>query len=176
LPPHSIDLLIALSRQIAVKVPHLSLDIIGAFLEYFVPYSPQQKEYGLLYIQPWIPQIETQLRSGSADYAETTKEIKSILRAFVRLTYDQDQVRSFLNFLMYSWGGILIYGRLLASRLNWPVCCSLNCSIMRLTRGLIHGRPILLQEFCLLVQQLIYKVKSSHVCERFPIILDYSNC
>ena len=92
MPPHSIDLIVALSRQISFKAPHLSLDLIGAFLEHFQSYSPQQKEYGLLYIQPWIAQMETQLRSGSADFNETSKEIKSILRAFVRLTYEKPQV------------------------------------------------------------------------------------
>jgi hypothetical protein len=91
-PPHNIDLLTALSRATSLKVPHLSLDLIGAFLEHFQSYKPEQKEYGLVFISPWISQIETQLRSGSVDHAETLKEIKSILRALVRLTYEKPQV------------------------------------------------------------------------------------
>ena len=93
MPPHNIELLTALSRQTSLKVPHLSLDLIGAFLEHFQSYKPEQKEYGLVFISPWISQMETQLRSGSADHAETMKEVKTILRAFVRLTYEKPQVR-----------------------------------------------------------------------------------
>ena len=92
LPPHSVDLFVGLSRQISLKAPHLSLDLIGAFLEHIKSYTPQQKEYGLLYIQPWIPQMETLLRNGTADFAETTKEIVSILKALIRLTYEKPQV------------------------------------------------------------------------------------
>jgi hypothetical protein len=33
------------------------------------------------------------LRSASADFVETSKEIKSILKALVRLTYEKPQVR-----------------------------------------------------------------------------------
>jgi hypothetical protein len=84
---------VELSQQVSNKVPHLSFDVIGAFLEHFQLYTSQQREYGLLYIEPWIPQMETQLRTGTADFAETTKEIKSILRALIRLTYEKPQVR-----------------------------------------------------------------------------------
>lgn len=100
LPPHNIDLLVGLSRQISVRAPHLSLDLIGAFLEHFQSYTPHQKEFGLLYIQPWLAQMETQLRSGSADYAETLKEIKSILKAFIRMTYEKPQVSLFSSILI----------------------------------------------------------------------------
>ena len=99
MPPHNIDQLIGLSKQISVKVPHLSLDLIGAFLEHFQSYTSQQKEYGLLYIQPWISQMETQLRSGHGEFSETVKEIKSVLRAFIRLTYEKPQVELFFNVL-----------------------------------------------------------------------------
>jgi nitrate reductase assembly molybdenum cofactor insertion protein NarJ len=91
---------VGLSRQISVKAPHLSLDLIGAFLEHFQSYPPHQKEFGLLYIQPWLAQMETQLRSGSADYAETLKEIKSILKAFIRMTYEKPQVSLFSSILI----------------------------------------------------------------------------
>lgn len=101
LPPYNIELLVRLSRQISVKAPHLSLDLIGAFLEHFQSYTPQQKEFGLLYIQPWLAQMETQLRSASADFAETVKEIKSILKALIRLTYEKPQVCSFHSTLMF---------------------------------------------------------------------------
>jgi hypothetical protein len=100
LPPHNIDLLVGLSRQISLKAPHLSLDLVGAFLEHFQSYAPHQKEFGLLYIQPWLAQMETQLRSGSADYAETLKEIKSILKAFIRMTYEKPQVSRFSSILI----------------------------------------------------------------------------
>jgi hypothetical protein len=73
----------------AKKAPHLSLDLIGAFLEHFQGYSDHQKVYGLLYIEPWIPQLETKLRNGSADFGETMKEIKGVLRAFIRLTCER---------------------------------------------------------------------------------------
>lgn len=92
MPPHNVDLFVGLSRQISLKVPHLSLDFIGAFIEHIKSYTPQQKEYGLLYIQPWILQMETQLRNSSSDFAETTKEIISILKALIRLTYEKPQV------------------------------------------------------------------------------------
>ena len=92
LPPHNIDFFVGLSRQVALKLPHLSLDLIGAFLEHFQSYTQPQKEYGLLYLQPWIPQMEMQLRTGSVDYGETVKEVKSVLRAFIRMTYERPQV------------------------------------------------------------------------------------
>jgi hypothetical protein len=95
LPPHNIDLFVDLSREVSVKAPHLSLDVLGAFLEHFQSYSSQQKEYGLLYVGPWILQIETQLRTASADFEQTAKEIKSLLRAFIRLTYEKPQVMLF---------------------------------------------------------------------------------
>lgn len=57
--------------------------------------------------------METQLHSGSADFNETSKEIKSILRAFVRLTYEKPQVRCFHYILTFSWHGTLIFGLLL---------------------------------------------------------------
>jgi neurofibromin 1 len=124
LPPHSIDLFVGLSQQISLQTPHLSLDVIGAFLEHFQSYNPQQKEYGLLYIQPWIPQIETQLRTGSADFVETTKEIKSVLRAFIRLTYEKPQVCSSCYVLIaISWHGIRISGHRLEKFPSWLGCC-----------------------------------------------------
>jgi len=93
LPPHSLELFVGLSRQISLKAPHLSLDVIGAFLEHFQSYNSQQKEYSLLYIHPWIPQLEVLLRTGApGDFNETTKEIKAVLRAFIRLTYEKPQV------------------------------------------------------------------------------------
>ena len=95
IPPHNIELFVGLSQQVALKIPHLSLDLIGAFLEHFQSYSQPQKEYALLYIQPWIPQLETQLRTGSGDYGETVKEVKSVMRAFIRLTYEKPQVPYF---------------------------------------------------------------------------------
>lgn len=100
LPPHNIELLVGLSRQISMKAPHLSLDLIGAFLEHFQSYTPHQKEFGLSYIQPWLARMEIQLRSGSADYAETSKEIKTILKAFIRMTYEKPQVSHFSSILI----------------------------------------------------------------------------
>jgi neurofibromin 1 len=94
LPPHNIDLFVDLSREVSVKAPHLSLDFLGAFLEHFQSYTPQQKEYGLLYVGPWILQIETQLRTASSNFEQTAKEIKSLLQAFILLTYEKPQVRS----------------------------------------------------------------------------------
>jgi neurofibromin 1 len=92
LPPHNIELFVDLSREVSIKAPHLSLDFLGAFLEHYQSYTTQQKEYGLLYIAPWILQIETQLRTASADFEQTAKEVKSLLRAFIRLTYEKPQL------------------------------------------------------------------------------------
>ena len=92
LPPHNTELLISLSRQVSLKAPHLSLDLIEAFLEHFQSYSNAQKEYGLMYLQPWVGQMETQLRSETGEFSETSKEIKSVLRAFIKLTYEKPQV------------------------------------------------------------------------------------
>jgi hypothetical protein len=148
LPPHSIDLFVGLSRQVSLQTPHLSLDVAGAFLEHFQSYNPQQKEYGLLYIQPWIPQIETQLRTGSADFVETTKEIKSVLRAFIRLTHEQPQVPSCRYVLTtISWPGIHISGHQSEKFLSCLSCCWLNYSIMQLTLVLGHTKLTLRQGF-----------------------------
>jgi nitrate reductase assembly molybdenum cofactor insertion protein NarJ len=92
LPPHNIELSLELSRQLAEKSPHLSLDLIGAFLEALQSYTDKEREDGLLYIQPWIPQLEVHLRTASADYSETSKEIKAVLRALIRLTYERNNV------------------------------------------------------------------------------------
>jgi hypothetical protein len=78
---------------VSAKAPHFSLDLIGAFLENFQTYTPQQKEQGLLYLQPWIAPMETQLRSNASDFLDNVKEIKSVLRAFIRLTYEKPEVR-----------------------------------------------------------------------------------
>lgn len=43
--------------------------------------------------------METQLRSGHGEFSETVKEIKSVLRAFIRLTYEKPQVELFFNVL-----------------------------------------------------------------------------
>jgi len=102
LPPHSLDLFIGLSRQLAAKSPLLSLDLVGAFLEHFQSYTDKQKEYSLLYIQPWIPQMEVHLRTGSTDYNETSKEVKAVLRAFIRLTYEKPQVLPYGAYLKVS--------------------------------------------------------------------------
>ena len=91
-PPHNLNLLVGLSRQISAKAPHLSLDVIGAFLEQFQSYTPQQREYSLLYLQPWIAQMETQLRHNAPGFSETAKEVKSVLRALIRFTYEKPQV------------------------------------------------------------------------------------
>lgn len=37
--------------------------------------------------------METRLRSGSVDHTETMKEVITILKAFVRLTYEKPQVQ-----------------------------------------------------------------------------------
>jgi hypothetical protein len=168
LPPHSIDLIVGLSRQISVKASHLSLDLIDAFLEHFQAYSPQQKEYGLLYIQPWIAQMETQLRSGSADFNETSKDIKSILRAFVRLTYEKPQVFHVHYILTFSWHGTLIFGQLLGKQLNWLAYCWSNFSTTPWILDLAHSRRILLQGFCLLALQPTFRAKSLLVFARYP--------
>jgi hypothetical protein len=44
--------------------------------------------------------METQLRSSSADFLETSKEVKSVLRALVRLTYEKPQVRALYHYLL----------------------------------------------------------------------------
>ena len=106
LPPHHIELFVGLSREIATQAPHLSLDIISAFLEHFSSYTAQQREYGLYYLEPWIPQLETQLRSGHADFAETSKEIKSILRVFIRLTDEMTNERSQLGWYTRFWPAV----------------------------------------------------------------------
>jgi hypothetical protein len=92
LPPHNVELLIGLSHDISIKVPQFTFDIIGAFLEYFHSYTLPQKEYGVLYIRPWITQLEARMQTGAEDFDEITKEIKSILRAFIRLTHEKPQV------------------------------------------------------------------------------------
>lgn len=92
LPPYNTELLTSLSRQVSLKAPHLSLDLIEAFLEHFQSYSNVQKEYSLMYLQPWVGQMETQLRSETGEFSETSKEIKSVLRAFIKLTYEKPQV------------------------------------------------------------------------------------
>ena len=97
MPPHNLDSLVGLSLQMSQKSPHLSLDIIGAFLERFKEYTDREREYGLMYIQPWIPQLEVHLRLGSDDYNEISKEVKAVLHMFIHYTYEKSQVEPTSN-------------------------------------------------------------------------------
>jgi hypothetical protein len=41
--------------------------------------------------------MEIQLRSSSSDFSENSKEVKSVLRAFIRLTYERPQLTWYTN-------------------------------------------------------------------------------
>jgi len=73
-------------------------------------------EYGLLYIQPWISQIENQLRIGVNDINETTKEIKSILKALTRLTFEKPSITWYTH-IWPSVGKVTELGRILLHEL-----------------------------------------------------------
>jgi len=71
-----------------------------------------------MYLQPWVGQMETQMRAGTGELSETFKEIKSVLRAFIKLTYEKPQVFRLGNSSNFSWDGILTSGQQSANRLN----------------------------------------------------------
>ncbi len=57
IPMNSSDFVVGVSRELALKEPHLTLEFLSEVVAGFQQYTPAMKQLCLMYMSPWLPNL-----------------------------------------------------------------------------------------------------------------------